>query len=96
MYPRSSQTLTTIVFHLSYTKGHTILIGWSFVASWRFSTSCCDVVSVGEIPLQVSTPSRKKGDYTLMVKDTEANYKGEDYRIGIWNCESESIDQLND
>ena len=96
MYPRSSQTLTTIVFQLSYTNGHTILIGWLFVASWRFSTSCCDIVSVGEIPLQVSTSSRWKGDYTLMVKDTEANYKGEDSRTGIWNCESESIDQSND
>ena len=45
--------------------------GWLFVASW-FSASRCDVVSLGEMPPQVSTFFRWKGDYTLMNKDTEA------------------------
>ena len=39
----------------------------------------------GEVPRQLSTSSRWKGDYTLMNKHTEANYEGEDSRIGTWN-----------
>ena len=41
---------------------------WLLVASWWFPTSCCDVVGLGEVPPQVSTSSRWKGDYTLILR----------------------------
>ena len=54
------------------TEADSLCGGWLFVASWWFPSSCCDVMSLGEMPPQVSTSSRWKGDYTLITKDTDA------------------------
>ena len=37
------------------TEDDSLCGGWLFVASWWFPTSCCEAVSLGEMPPQVST-----------------------------------------
>ena len=67
--------------------------GWLFVVGWSFPTYCRDAVRFREAPLQVSTSSRWKVDYTLMTKNTYTKGRIPEPESAI--CEGESIDQLN-
>ena len=77
------------------TEDDSLCGSWMFVASLWLATSCCDVVSLGEMPPQVSISPLEEWLYINDKRYGSKITKGGVPELESKTCKNDSIGQLN-